>query len=698
MPVIVILGGEPPVQRSRVTLPLNAQVGGRRTALTLYATTQAIRQRTALSLSITTLDLTAPDQLPPPKLTGDVQHGTALAYLITHGGLPAEAKDYSIGTQNGMPTLQATLRGRVDVTGTLSLVATATPLAGGPLYAAAYGPFNHLRSTYTQTQTGWVTKISSADTTEKDATALQLPLPEYLPWEKEKDLTALQTAQKARDDALLALTLKDVKCKDKVPVDRRRVLVHSLIWWALGQLPASLPYLVLAPLPYPGDFFWASQDTAAGYFGGVLNGVSYQTKGKKALDVVRDILGRAGWQVTLRGGMVLIGPPAALLTTGGAALEVNVPMEMLTERSEELVNVNAGASNDPQAPSGSFDLPRQITVHLATAKKYLPPLPDEDQITTFELARDMVLAGGSSVVSPDANGIERTESVTTWTKTKVGGLLVSEATMTNGVVPDVQIDFLFKTVKLESWQLREDKQTTYGYSDPIYPKAQTSTATITQSYIAYLKAVRETERITALTTWHPKGWLQQKITVKISVQSFGFTLGTGPSGPQLFPYAQTQQETETETWIPTRPGWWHHTVTRYRTRVFPVYEDADSATLIGGGTTETVTDEETDQGPPRAPEGECPVDEPVGFPYDAPNDAVKFTGGRGDATEVDIPWATKLPVGIFDSLYPQARPKRKLTYVCAVPPTVKFGGPVGTFSASGSNGKFSATITVEEEA
>ena len=207
MPVIVVqaLGGEAP-ERPRVTLLAQATVTSKRAVLLARVRTGSVRSRAGISALVKTRDLTLTPLPPLPAVpAGDVVHGPSRAFLVTHAGLPIQAESFTVGNAraNGeardRPTFSAELRGKLALSGGFSLVVTSRSLTGEGDYLQAYGPFSKVGVTYTQTPTGWKTSLASSDTTAADAEKI-MPIitEEFLPWEKENDLTNLQQAAESQ--------------------------------------------------------------------------------------------------------------------------------------------------------------------------------------------------------------------------------------------------------------------------------------------------------------------------------------------------------------------------------------------------------------------------------------------------------------------------------------------------------------------
>lgn len=137
-----------------------------------------------------------------------------------------------------------------------------------------------------------------------------------------------------------------------------------------------------------------------------------------------------------------------------------------------------------------------------------------------------------------------------------------------------------------------------------------------------------------------------------------------------------------------------------------MFENGESAEARKRTKTEVLVDDLTDQGPPRAPEDhlsdvntECEKEPEEGFPYDVPIEGVLEPGGRGDAIERSIPWATTIPAYWLEDVVAgirRARPAKRTKYELTAPPKVTVGTRVKDFSLSGSAASVKATVTVEE--
>ncbi|RJF74471.1 hypothetical protein D3875_04110 [Deinococcus cavernae] len=712
MPFIILsTGGQPePVWEWHSGQPLLIQTtvkGGWQagTPLLIRAATAPLWQSGAgLSIRLRTADLPAPVVPPlPPVPAGAVVHAPPIAYLITHGGLPLQAVSYSLGNSRGdgdakdKPTATVELRGQYGgLGGELFISVTATSLTDGQHYAEVYGPFTGLRPSMALKADGWVTTLSLADTTAADAEREQgwdVLQREYLPWEIERDLTPEQQAEKAREDALKQQALKDVKCQDKAKPDLRSQSVHSVIYWLIERL--ALPTVITAPLPYARDRFWATEDTGTDWIG-----TSYKVKGKKAIDALRDILGRVGWTVKLLEGQVIVGPPAPL-SSGKAesAGELNLPEALLTETRIELVNATE--------ESGDFTTPRRYDFTGASRRFYKPPIPNDDPSTTPEETFETMKAGTMSwgpltAYSTREDGTMRLESTTSGKRTKAGGVLVSEEQQKDGIVkvkgwPDADGN----QPMVEMWAAPLEKRTTtYGYSDPLYPQAiteQLETVAAFQEVMGFVSDPSEVIRTTQ--TWHPKGWLQRKDTVKRAIGEW--LTWTNADGSTTYTLPAWSTETEHETWYPTRPGWWkHHIIRTTETYVLRRLDD-EPEELVKHVKSEVLVNEETDQGPPLAPtsgDDTCPEDKPEGFEYRVPLTGSFNTNGRGDPVSVDIEWATSIPATYFEwvTATNRQRPAKRTTYSAPVPIRARLGSVVKSYSIQGKAGSVQASAVIEE--
>ncbi len=730
MPIIILMGrGAPSTPRQRTFDGLLTTVTVQRafSGLGVRVRTERLRGLSGLYARVTTQD---PNALPLP--------GDASGYVVTHRGLPQEAVSYTVNLREGeaAPRLEATLRGQVMLEGNVSITVQAGP------HRQTYGPFGALGVTFRQTPTGWVTQVTSADMSAADAEAdspyMEAFTEEILPWERERDLTPYEQARKARADALaqqearerqtareraltreleratspavreaLRLELCRVRNQTKPPLDRRRVPVQGVIRHALNALP--FPFRLPKPLPYAGDFFWASDNTGLDFAGGKLIGVSFQVKGKTAVQVLEELLGPIGWQVVIRGGEAYIGPPETPEESAATPGHLDLPGDALTAVSIEQVNPEATQGN------GNRQLPRRITVTGASARKWLPPLPpekdDEGNLTDpadFSLWDNATLTGSSRVVGYSVLGEQRLESETRWSKTKEGGVLVREHSVTNGMVPHFglgQVNGQW-VVQAERWTEREVRETVYSYDHPTYPKAMTSQLTTVDGYAEPLnRNIRlETTRITQ--EWHGEGWLRLKTTTKETIGDW--QTYESEDGKTRMTYGTLTQESETEEWTPLGPEQWKHVVTRTRRSWWPMFEDGESTDPQRRTRTEVLVDDLTDQGPPRAPEDgrdevakDCgqKEEEGEGFPYDEPLERVLEPGGRGEAVTRSIPWATSIPdVWLEDVVgsIRRARPVKRTKYELAAPPKVEVGTRIKDFSLSGSAASVRATVTVEE--
>lgn len=699
------------------------------------ATTETLRAFAGLYASVATLD---PDTIPLPPLPDGV--GSA-AYVVTHSGLPREAVSYSVALRETETAarLEATLRGQVALSGALSI--TVAVRKGGEMYRQTYGPFGALGYTYTRTPTGWVTQATSADLsaadTEEDSPYAQAFEEEFLPWERERDLTPYQQAVQARDTALaqrvtrqrqaaaekavqaqidaskdpgtrkiLRAQLRKLQKQVEAPPDRRHVPVQSVLQLALGAL--GIPFMLGGPLPYAGDFFWASEETGVPFNDGILIGASFQVKGKTPVAVLEELLGPIGWQVVIKFGKAYIGPPEALATATETPGTLALPEHLLTGLSIEQVNPEAATGN------GNRQLPRKVTLTGASTRRRLAPLPpetDEDGNVTdpsdFGALRNATLTGETTVQGYSASGQERIESRTTWRKVKEDGLLRQETSETLGMVPTNQLIYSGGQygLVLERWELTERRSTTSSYGDGLYPEALTEQITRVDAYAEPVARIVEDAEVTRVTQeWHREGWLRRKTTSKDTLGEW--QTQTSDDGKTIITWATRTQETEVEEWTSLGPEAWKRVVTRSRQSYWPMFEDGEPADPSRRRKVTVEVDDQTEQGPERAPEpAELPDDEDApdvepGEPYDVPLEAVLLPGGRADAITRSAPWATRLapewPENIVAGIR-RARPAQRTRYEVAAPPLVTVGTRVKDFSLSGQAGSVKATITVEEE-
>ncbi|KQR37723.1 hypothetical protein [Deinococcus sp. Leaf326] len=700
------------------------------------ATTARVRAFSGVYVSATTLD---PNTIPLPPLPDGV--GSA-AYVVTHLGLPQEAANYSVNLREAEAAarLDATLRGRVGLSGELLL--TVAVRKGEQVYRQTYGPFGALAYTYTKTPTGWTTQATSADLsaadTEEDGTLADPFTEEYLLWERENDLTNEQRAIKARNDALaqrearqrqaaaekavqkrldatkdpatrkiLRRQLRGLQRQVKPPPDRRHVPVQSVIQLALGAL--GLPFVLGGPLPYSGDFFWASDDTGVPFNGGILVGTSFQVKGKTPVQVLDELLSPIGWQVVIKFGRAYIGPGEALEEATKTPGLLELPSDLLTGLSIEQVNPEAATGN------GNRQLPRKVTLTGASTRKRLAPLPperDEDGNVTdpsdFGALRDATFSGETTVQGYGADGRQRLESRTTWKKVKEDGLLRREESTTHAMVPTGDLIYSggqFGYVA-EVWQLTEERATSYTYGDGLYPQALTEQITRASAYAEPVRRVLADAEVTRITQeWHAEGWLRRKVTTSDKLGEWHTS--QSEDGRSIDVWVTRVQEVEVEEWTNIGAEQWKRTVTRSRQSLWPMYEDGEPADPERRRKTETLVDELTEQGPERAPEPEeLPDDEDgedndvePGEPYDEAISAEFSPGGRAVAVTRSAPWATSLELSWLDNIVSsirRAQPAQRTRYEVAAPPRVEVGTRVKDFNLSGSAGSVRATITVEE--
>lgn len=692
--------------------------------LVVLAATQRLRTFSGVYARAATLD---PNSIPLPPVGG--------AYVVTHHGLPQEATDYTVRMREGdaAPTLEATLRGQVTLSGEVSI----TVRAGD--HRQTYGPFGALGYTFSRTPTGWITQVTSADMSAADAEAdspyIQPFTSEYLPWERERDLTPYQQALKARNDALrerevrqrqearekdlqrqlneehdpakrreLRCAISRLRKQAKDPPDRRRVPVQSVIRMALAALP--IPFSLGAALPYGGDFFWASEDTGVSFNGGKLIGVSFQVKGKTPVQVLEELLGPIGWQVVIKFGEAYIGPPESLQSAEETPGTLDLPADLLTGLSIEQVNPEAAQGN------GNRQLPRRITITGASARKVLLPLPPEPDHepdeTDFQEQEDITFSGSSYVEGYSAvTGQKRVESRTTWEKVKAGGLLRRETSETHGLVPTFQLTYTGGQwgAVLERWTLQEKRKTTYLYTDPRYGKALTEQLTTVAAYAEPVDRVVDPAETTRITQeWHPEGWLRRKVTTKETIGEW--QTWTSEDRKTIITWATLTYESEVEEWLPVGKDQWSHKVTRKRGSYWPMFEEGDPADPQRRMKTEVLVDGLTDQGPERAPEDgdnddDCGEEKEAGdgYPYDEALEQVLLPGGRGDAVTRSAPWATSIPPVWLENVVGsirRARPAKRTKYEVAAPPRVQVGTRIKDFSLTGKAAGVRATITVEE--
>ncbi|WP_278911634.1 hypothetical protein [Deinococcus wulumuqiensis] len=760
MPLLLLFSGPASAtRRVRGGVQLSVVVDRQVSGVRLSVATARERVRRPVYLSVRTLD---PLTLLPPPVPGQSGGGSGEAYVVTHTGLPVEATDYTIsgsidgGTAQRLPRLSATLLGRVPLSGQLHIGVRVGP------YAQSYGPFAAVGQTYERTPTGWVTKVNSLDTSEADADPDSPLMPEFgdefLPWEVERDLTPYEQAVKQRDEAVqrqreariqrdterrlnekldsgtltpseraaVRAQLKAVRKAKTVPPDRRHVPVQAVIDLALRTLP--LPFHLAAPLPFGGDFFWASESTGVVKDGGVVKGVSFQLKGKTPVQVLEELLGPVGWQVVIRFGEVYIGPPAELEVAGQTPGTLQLPGDLLTGLSQELVNP------DVSGAGGNARLPRKATVQGATLIRHLPSLPpDPDdqqaQRDDFVAKKDAELRETGTDTSPHPlTRRPRLDGSWVSVKTKRDGLLRQETYRREGIVPNPDGQHVQKiqttgefvnttyTFVTERWELTEDRVTTYFYEDPIYPDAETRQVSRKREWkggIPFLipegasftgpekaSAVVLSEETETVSEWSPQGWLLRKTTHTTTYQDFKWPFGLDA------PISRPTVEVIAEEWTPINKDTWQLTRLR-RSEGWEAQTDED------GGVSDPLpvlkTSREvaiTDQGPPRAPdpddgsdtEGEDEQDAQT-FTYEEPLEFVVYPGGRGEAVTRSIPWATsidpKWAEWVIASIR-RARPAQRTRYGMAAPPALELGTRVREFSISGRGGGVDASVTIEE--
>ena len=760
MPLLLLFAAAPgATERFRSGVQLSVVVDRRVSGVRLSVATARERVRRPLYLGVRTLD---PLTLLPPPVVGQAGGGTGEAYVVTHTGLPMEATDYTItgsidgGTAQRLPRLSATLLGRVPLSGQLHIGVRVGP------YAQSYGPFAAVGHNYERTPTGWVTKVNSLDTSEADTDPDSPLMPEFgdefLPWEVERDLTGYEQAVKQRDEAVqrqrearlqrdterrlnerldsgtltpaekaaVRAQLKAVRKAKTVPPDRRHVPVQAVIDLALRTLP--MPFHLAAPLPFGGDLFWASESTGVMVNGAMLKGVSFQIKGKTPVQVLEELLGPVGWQVVIRFGEVYIGPPTELEAAEQTPGKLELPTELLTSVSQELVNPDVAGAG------GNTRLPRKIALGGATFIKHLPSLPpdpDERQAQRDEFAakKDAVMTETGTDTSPHPlTRRPRLDGNWTSVKTKRDGLLRQETYRREGIVPNPDGQHVQKiqttgefvnttyTLVAERWALTEDRIITYFYEDPLYPQAETRQVSSKREWkggIPFLipegasftgpekaSAVVLSEEAETVSEWSPQGWLLRKTTRTITCQDFKWPFGLGA------PISRPTVEVVVEEWMPINKDTWQ--LTRLRRS-----EGWEGQTDEDGGVSDPLpvlkTSREvdiTDQGPPRAPDpddgsdtGDSDEQEAQTFTYEEPLEFVTFPGGRGEAVTRSAPWATSIDPQwaewIIASIR-RARPAQRTRYSMAAPPALELGTRVREFSISGRGGGVDASVTLEE--
>lgn len=769
MPFIIIITGgtdtPPPKGEQRAFSGIMAYVTAFRafSGLQAVARTEGVRVFSGLPVTVRTYNPVDDLPLPGGGTVGSpgAPPAGAQGYIITHNGLPAPTTDYTIGMswdgglKPKLPSLSATVRGKAQFDGNIS-VGVVVSGTGGTL-AQVYGPFGVLGYTHERTPTGWVTRVQSLDSSAADAEAEGPLMPifeqEYLPWEKERDLTPYQQALKARNDALieralerqtqseiravekqlrkyeevlaapegtgsipttnipeaikkLKAQLKDLRKKAKPIPDRRNIPVQDVIQFALRSLP--LPFELKGALPFAGDRFWASEDTGVEWRGGTLKGVSFQVKGKTPVQVLGELLEPVGWEITTKFGVVTIGPPDPLEEAAQTPGLLEIPEDMLTGITQEIINPNVGTTG------GNAQLPRRITIIGAATVKKLPPLPplpddeEEEERPYEEALKEKDFTWTETGVDVEYNG----EVVGTWrhTKNKRGGLLVSEEFVRQGWIADgLQIyeDGNGYQVHYRRWDTIERRLTTYTYGVRGYPNAEVLQETRVYGAVPHKKGLELIQSIRVETAWAREGWMERKTSVTSDFTNFvsSIDLSTGK-----IEYAALVSRTiVTEAWTPINKDTWNLIETETRDAYHTYFTgDGEPDTLLPGKKTQFKSTL-TDQGPPRAPDEtqdradrEDEKEEPEegeGFPYEEPLEGNYDTNGRGDPVTRSVPWATSIDPQWKEQVIAatrRARTAQRTTYRLAAPPKVEMGSRIKEFRLTGRAASVQADVTVEE--
>lgn len=718
---MLILSRRDNVIEQRVVVALRLTIDQGISTVTLRLRTENVQELAAVGLRLRTFD---PSLIVPPESE------STTAWVITHEGLPVEAVEYSIsssidgGAKPRLPQLNVTLRGKVELEKDLSI--TVTVARKNKVFRQTYGPFGVLGYTFEKRATGWVTVVNSVDTTEADVADEDAQIEfdkEFLVWEKENDLTDYQRAVKQRQEALeqeqrrrrirqrenqlqeqLQSTGNEVdqkriqaelcrlrKSADK-PKDYRRASVKSVLQYALNAM--GIPYELKRALPYEYMYFYADEDTGRQVAWGRLKGVSFKTKGKTPIQVVKELLEPVGWQVIIRHGVAYVGPSEELLDAGFSAGLLEIDPEFLITETQELINPNLDNAG------GNAQLPRKITLKGASAVNYLPPidLPDEteDDPEGFAFQQSGTLTTSGEDIGYDVSGVRKIMSRWTSTKYKSQGVLSRETYRKDGWVPaGRQTDGRIYLVP--SWVLIEDSEIKYLYTNPRFPQALTKSTSTKTEYIVALGAAYETETSETTNIWDSKGYLQRKLVSRKIYADWrwdGFVGGT--------PTHTINYETVSEEYLQVTANMWQITRIKTGSSRFAYYGDDDQA--IGTKRTVKTTREIifTDQSPPRASIQQVDYDcenLDQGFPYDETLEVEYSLNGRARSVEYTIPWATRIDSEWYQWIIARtrrARPAKRTRYQMTIPPKIELGTRVREFQITGKAASVRANVVMEE--
>ena len=640
-------------------------------------------------------------------------NSSARAYRISHGGL--EAWDvlswqysYAPGADGtGKPSASMTVKGKVEASGTINIVTSATSEAGDA-YTAHYGPLNLVASKQRLGPTGWISDLSAVDTTLEDINTptpaapagsppnldnLMPILDEWVPWEAERDLTPLQHAQKARTDALKeqAIRILKLKCaqRRKLTYDGRSILVDALATRAVGILQGILPTVISSSSNPNGDSRFYAETRLTGGVRAVypiLIGTSYRTKGKTPRGIVQDLWGVLGYEIQLKDGKLWIGYPSDIATMQksleqGSAL-ATVPTEsqavssgVITSFEVERISASTSTSTtsthaEPQLGTAAFDLPRSITLEGAEYEYALDPIPDDPGTPGTPAPTPPPPANGpynlGDAVVQRGNGV--IESITRTMQTYEGSLLILETQTTDGLRPlSGWSEALIapavgsQVTPGERWQSPlKTSITARFYGVPLYSKAERGSSKTVQAYHDEMGYAILEEQTDESKVWHAEGWLQKRIShTQKFAEILKITQAVG-GGSVTYTYPLYTFENEIEEWTPQAGERWHHRITHSSQRHIPIREDGEiiGSSLTAMGT--TVTDEITSNKPDTATadssetrgtiDDPCPDDsDPAVFPYTVKSSFTRFTAGRGLPQTISVPWL-RSPAAVAGSI------------------------------------------------
>ncbi len=666
--------------------------------------------RRSWSGTLRTQDVTPPPVLPPDTsgVVADRMIAPPPSYRVLIGGFGNLAVD-SFSYQEAAETERATLEFKVQgqdlaISGNLMLGATATPKWSGLSFGAVYGPTQPLTDGEEElTAIGWVTTFRTQDTTASDAEPFQQPMEELVPWEKEKQLTSLEQLQKQRADTLRQRQLSKLKCADRraAMYDDRSMLVADLAEQVRARL--GVTSLWAKPFPFPAARIYAAEYVT-------VNGVEYKaaslsTKDQKPRDWLSALLGSFGWVLRQKGGLIILGPPEQgdLIPAGGTAAFLGVAQDLLTSVKRRRLEPGTGVSDSPRSSTGSNALPWQAKVTVAPKRKYLPPLPpedDQDQDATF---KDGTFTDQFNVYRTDGS----LESTRATSVTKRGGLLTEETERVDGVIP-VQNGFRIVgdqasgfQVVTEVWGERSQRSVKHFYEDSLF--TQTETRSVTESYavIPGIVGLPLQERTEVTKTFGRNGYLQRLTTSSLKFNSVNHSEadfnGDGESD-DIRDVLVYSSETTVETWLELGGGLWLYNIQHTGRRLQPMYangnlDSSQNGLLLDGGGGPTDTPPEKASLPN---DDDCPDEPDKGDPYDEETSAVRYTGGRGDAVTYDIPWLFEVPDIVFGLVLDLATERNEITYALPVPIQVPVTGAVRSLSVTGGPADVTTTITVLE--